>query len=59
MYRKKETSLKTKEIIKMANNIYNLTKMEIHYIIECELERGRELTAEEFENILLRLRKKG
>ena len=43
----------------MANNIYNLTKMEIHYIIECELERGRELTAEEFENILLRLRKKG
>lgn len=43
----------------MANNIYNLTKMEIHYIIECELERGRELTVEEFENILLRLRKKG
>ena len=39
-------------------NKYNLTRTEIHYLLECEYDKGRPLTAEEFETILRKLRNK-
>ena len=39
-------------------NKYNLTRTEIHYLVECELDKGRPLTTDEFESVLRRLRRR-